>query len=283
MSEADLARISLGDELLRLRESARRTQEEVGEKLWISGTTVHRIEQGKTSIRGPQLETLLDFLGVRDEATTTRLLGLAGRGRQRHSAYDQYRDIFSIEALNYFSWEALATRIRDLQLVFVPGILQTPAYTRHLITDVQGIHDDVDRFLASRQERWDRTLGRDDPPEMRFVIDEAVLYRPFGGRDEMAAQLDHLREVARLPGVTIDVVPLGEGASPALRSSFTLLEFDRRHHYADVLFIEGPRGDTNVLEPAATKARGDVWDLVTERHVSRKPLDYYLKRALDTY
>jgi hypothetical protein len=144
--------------------------------------------------------------------------------------------------------------------------------------DVQGIHDDVDKFVASRQERWTRNADRDDAPEMRFVIDEAVLYRPFGGRGEMAKQLNHLRDVAHLPRVTIDVVPLGEGASPALRSSFTLLEFD---DYADVLFIEGPRGDTNVLEPAATKARSDAWALITQRHVSRKPLDYYLKRALD--
>jgi transcriptional regulator with XRE-family HTH domain len=278
MSEAELARISLGDQLLRFRESSGRTQEEIGQILWTSGTTVHRIEQGKSSIRGPQLEALLSYFDVHDEGMRKRLLNLADRGRQRRSTFDRYRDVLSPAVLNFFEWEAIATRIRDLELIFVPGLLQTPDYTRHLITDVQGIDDTVDKFVASRQERWAQSVGRADPPDMRFVIDEAVLYRPFGGKVHMTTQLHHLRDVADLPHVTIDVVPLGAGASPALRTSFTLLEFQ---DYADVLFLEGPRGDTNIVEPAATKARKDAWDLVTQRHVSSKPLDYYVNRALD--
>jgi len=47
MSEALLARRRLGNELQRLREEAGLTQAAIGKILWTSGTTVHRIEQGR--------------------------------------------------------------------------------------------------------------------------------------------------------------------------------------------------------------------------------------------
>jgi transcriptional regulator with XRE-family HTH domain len=278
MSEAELARISLGDLLLRLRESSGFTQEDVGKVLWTSGTTVHRIEQGKSAIKGPQLEALLTHFDVHDRGLRERLLRLAQRGQQRDHLYDRYRTILSPAALNFFGWEAIATHIRDLQLLFVPGLLQTPDYTRQLIRNVHGVQDDVEKFVASRQERQANNLEREHPPMMSFVLDEAVLYRPFGSKSNMTKQLRRIQEVHELSHVTIDIVPLSEGATPALRSSFTLLEFD---DYADVLFIEGPRGDTNVLEPAATKARRDAWDLITSKHLATKPLEHYVKRALD--
>ena len=83
-----------------------------------------------------------------------------------------------------------------------------------------------------------------------------MLYRPFGSAAIMADQLRKLQDFARRPNISIKVVPLSEGASPALRGSFTLLEFDG---YPDVLFIGGPRGDLNVYEPEATRARRETW------------------------
>ena len=79
MSEAELARVTLGGLLYQLRESAELTQEAVGKELWTSGTTVHRIEQGKSPIKGPQLETLLRLFDVNDEGLRQRLLRLAQR------------------------------------------------------------------------------------------------------------------------------------------------------------------------------------------------------------
>ena len=95
----------------------------------------------------------------------------------------------------------------------------------------------------------------------------------------MTKQLNHLQEIDQLPHATIQILPLGEGANPALRGSFILLEFN--DDYPDVLFVESPRGDTNVLEPDATKARRAVWNLVAEKHAGQRPLEYYVKRALD--
>ena len=73
-------------------------------------------------------------------------------------------------------------------------------------------------------------------------------------------------------------MPLAKGASPALRGSFTLLEFDK---YPDVLFIEGPRGDLNVYEEEATSARRATWAALETQLAAEPDLDHYIRRALD--
>ena len=60
--------------------------------------------------------------------------------------------------------------------------------------------------LAARLARQ-AVLARDDPPAAWFLVDEAVLHRCVGSADVMAAQLAHLAGLARLPNVTIQVVP----------------------------------------------------------------------------
>ena len=278
MSEALLARRKLGNELLRLREEAGLTQARVGEILWTSGTTVHRMEQGRSQIKGRQIEALLRALKIDDPKVGERLLHLAGRSQEAEQPYDKYRESLSTEALQFFGYEEVATAIRDLQIVFVPGLLQTDDYASEVIRSVQGVKGDIDGFLSSRRDRQQKIIYREASPRLSFLVDEAVLYRPFGSAAIMDEQLRKLQDFARRPNISIKVVPLSEGASPALRGSFTLLEFDG---YPDVLFIEGPRGDLNVYEPEATRARRETWSAIESRHVSHQPLDHYIRRALD--
>ena len=66
--------------------------------------------------------------------------------------------------------------------------------------------DQVTARLAARLSRQ-AILTRDDPPAVWFLVDEAALRRCVGSPEIMAAQLAHLTGVARLPNVTIQVVP----------------------------------------------------------------------------
>jgi transcriptional regulator with XRE-family HTH domain len=278
MSEALLARRKLGNELLRLREEAGRTQAQVGKILWTSGTTVHRMEQGRSQIKGPQIGALLRGLAIDDPKLEERLVRLAELSQDGTQPYDKYRERLSNEALQFFGYEQVATTIRVLQLFFVPGLLQTDDYAGEVIRSVQGIEGDIEGFLLPRRDRQQNIVFRATPPTLSFMIDEAVLYRPFGSAAIMTAQLLKLQELAGRPDISINVVPLSLGASPALRGSFTLLEFD---HYPDVLFMEGPRGDTNVYEQEATAARHETWAALETRLASEPPLGHYIQKALD--
>src|SRR5271166_4965412 len=108
------------------------------------------------------------------------------------------------------SWvvhEQHAATLRIWQLGVLSGLLQTEEYARAILTVEPGVTDDeVSARLAARLARQ-AILTRDDPPAAWFLVDEAALRRRIGPPDIMAAQLAHLAGLARLPNVTIQVVP----------------------------------------------------------------------------
>ena len=108
------------------------------------------------------------------------------------------------------SWiehEQHAAALRLWQLGVLSGLLQTEDYARAILTVNPGVtEDEVNGRLAARLARQ-AILTRDDPPKAWFLVDEAALRRHIGPPEVMAAQLAHLGGVARLPNVTIQVVP----------------------------------------------------------------------------
>jgi transcriptional regulator with XRE-family HTH domain len=92
----------------------------------------------------------------------------------------------------------------------VPGLLQSVDYATALlstITQFRGLTNDVEQAVASRAKR-ERILHEGDH-RLVILIDEAVLRRPFGGRDAMVRQLEHLMEVQRLPSLALGIIPFG--------------------------------------------------------------------------
>ena len=69
----------------------------------------------------------------------------------------------------------------------------------------------------------------------------------------MRAQLARIIEVARLPKVILQVIPLSVGAHPGLQSNFVILEFSKAE-VNDVVYVEGAVGNI-YLESAADLAR----------------------------
>jgi transcriptional regulator with XRE-family HTH domain len=108
------------------------------------------------------------------------------------------------------SWiehEQQAAALRIWQLGVLSGLLQTEEYARAILAVYPGVTEEqVTERLAARLARQ-AILTRDEPPSVWFLVDEAALRRRVGSPQVMAAQLAHLAGVARLPGITIQVVP----------------------------------------------------------------------------
>jgi transcriptional regulator with XRE-family HTH domain len=108
------------------------------------------------------------------------------------------------------SWvehEQQAATLRIWQLGVLSGLLQTEAYARAILAVEPGVTDEeVGARLTARLARQ-AVLTRDDPPAAWFLVDEAALRRCVGSPNVMAAQLAHLAGLARLPNLTIQVVP----------------------------------------------------------------------------
>jgi hypothetical protein len=80
-------------------------------------------------------------------------------------------------------------------------------------------------------------LIREQPPRLWAVIDEAALRRPVGGREVMRGQLERLVDASKLANVTLQVLPFGSGAHPAMAGSFSILRFGDQE-LPDVVYLE---------------------------------------------
>ena len=121
--------------------------------------------------------------------------------------------------VTFRSWSDYEDRTAALR-VWTPGIMdglvQAQAYAAALIATSPGVSGDAAAArLNARMERQRRVLGRDKPPAVTLLVDEAALYRQVGTAEVMAAQLRRLGEVAAMPSVLMQVMPEVAHASVA--------------------------------------------------------------------
>ena len=80
-------------------------------------------------------------------------------------------------------------------------------------------------------------LTRADAPHLWAVVDEAALRRQIGGLDVLREQIAALVQVAKLPNVTIQVIPFHAGGHAAAGGAFSLLRF-ADEELPDVVYME---------------------------------------------
>ena len=203
-----------------------------------------RIETGAVRVSATDLRALLDLYHVQDPDEVDTLLALA-RGARERPAQGQYGDAASSRLVEFIELEAAASSTRHFQPLMVPGLLQTKEYARVILEQLnqgRGLNStDIDARVEVRMKRQ-KLLERDNAPELFFVLDEAVTRRLVGGRQVMRRQLDRLIDLAGRDHITIEILPFGAGAYPALNGSFVIHGFPDAAD-ADVLFQEGPEGD----------------------------------------
>ncbi|MGW2842400.1 Scr1 family TA system antitoxin-like transcriptional regulator [Streptomyces sp. NPDC001493] len=114
----------------------------------------------------------------------------------------------------YVSYEGRAVELRLYEVAIVPGLLQTPEYTRVLahsamkrgaITPEQAA--ERIEVLAQRQA----ALVRPRPPMLFVTMDESCIRRQVGGPDVMRAQLGRLIEFAAQPNTMLQIAPFDIG------------------------------------------------------------------------
>ena len=137
MDNASALRRQLLAELRQLRPSHVVTQRQVADALDWSPSKVTRIENGSVSISVTDLRALLGYYGVTDAPVVDGLVDLARRSRRARSPFAAFGDVFAPDALRFFDYEHSATWIGAIELLVVPGLLQTADYARA----VMGVHD----------------------------------------------------------------------------------------------------------------------------------------------
>jgi transcriptional regulator with XRE-family HTH domain len=242
-----LRRRQLGAELKKCREAARLTQEAVSREFEWHAAKVTRIETARVAVTPRDVKDLLTLYGVRDEDYREALMTLARQSKER-TWWTDYRDL--MRPGSFIGLEAGASAMRTWEPIVLPGLLQTEDYIRALIRSGRpdDAAKDIDRRIALRMTRQSRLTGV-QPLEFSAIVDESVLHRVIGGQDVMEHQMKRLIDVAQLPNVTVQILPLDAGAHSFLGGPAALLEFREATHM-DVVYVEGLAGDYYEEQPS---------------------------------
>jgi transcriptional regulator with XRE-family HTH domain len=272
----------LRNELRRARTAAKLKQADVAKAMDWSPSKIIRIESGQVGISSNDLRALLTHYGVKDKAQVANLLEMAKSSRSG-SFYDQYTDVVKEGFRDYLAFEASASVIRQYDPILISGLLQTEEYARAILefayeTDENG----VDRRWAVRQHRQE-LHEREDPPEMRFIIDEAALARRVGRSASpklMQHQIERLREYADEPHVVLQVMPFYAGAHPGMAGSFVLLEFDDPN-LDDLVHLESVDSVTIKDDSDAIARYGDRYQKLEDLALSEEDSKTFLEEYID--
>ncbi|GAA2656604.1 helix-turn-helix transcriptional regulator [Streptomyces lunalinharesii] len=197
----------LGAELRKLRERAGKTAREAAGMVSTDQAKISHIEAGRVGVSEARIRRLATFYACDDDAFVDALCAIA-RERRGQNWWDRYRGILAPGFLDIAEVEHHATRLRCLQPVTFPGILQTEEYAHALFAGVipQLPEDEIAARVEHRMERR-AILERDSAPQFEAIVHEAALRMRVGGRKVARAQLEHLLSASERPGLTLRVIP----------------------------------------------------------------------------
>ena len=229
-------RLVLGGHLRRLREEAAITTEHAASAIRGSHSKISRMEHGRVGFKERDIADLLTLYGVTVGEEREALLKLA-REANTPGWWQGYSDTLPHWVEPYFGLEAAASFIRNFELQFVPGLLQTEGYARAIMRLGNApSEDDIQRRVEARISRQ-QILNRESPPRLWAVMDEGALRRTIGGKAVMREQVRHLIEMSDHPAVTLQILPFYVGPHPAMGGPFTILRF-AEPDLRDAVYIE---------------------------------------------
>jgi len=247
-------RRELGALLRALRNQNGLTVEQAADQLLCSPSKVSRMETGHGAATPRDIRDLCNLYDVTDQAERDRLMKLA-----RESKLQGWWQSYDLTYATYVGLEAEAVAISDFQSSVVPGLLQTPDYARagHEGTMPRLTNEQIEMQIQAKLTRQS-LLTQANPLTFRAVMDEAVLRRVVGGPQVMGKQLDRLIEVARLPNVTLQIIPFTVGSHPGLESNFNILELPKPT--PSIVFVEGLVGSMYLERAEDLKRYQEVFE-----------------------
>ncbi|MEW1720041.1 helix-turn-helix transcriptional regulator [Streptomyces sp. NPDC093109] len=259
-SAPTIGQLVLGRQLRSLREKSGLSREQAGRLLRVTAATVRRMEMAEVALKIPYVQLLLPAYGL-DAEETEVFLRLADEAN-KPGWWQRFHDVLPDWFSGYVSLEEAARTIRAYEPHFVPGLLQTEEYARHVLTSGSigrtVDRDRVERHIALRLERQ-ALLERPDTPAFWAVLDETVLRRAVGSPAVMRAQLDRLLEVIEMPRVTLQIATFARGPHPGTYSPFVLFRFDIPE-VRDMVYIEYLTGALYLDEESEVLAHMQAMD-----------------------
>jgi transcriptional regulator with XRE-family HTH domain len=214
----------LAAELRGIRESKGKSGDAVATALKWSPSKISRYERARTGLRPREVERLLDYYQITGPRRAL-LLELAEDAAQK-GWWEEFGDSLSEDYQQFIGLEHEATSMAIWHVDVVPGLLQTEAYARHIISSYSRIEPVapgmIGRMVRVRMRRQ-QVLNREEL-QLSVVLDESVLKRRIGGESVMYEQLQRLGREAERHDLTLQVLPL-DAQHTVFGESFVIFGF----------------------------------------------------------
>ncbi|MFD8419769.1 helix-turn-helix transcriptional regulator [Streptomyces sp. NPDC059466] len=223
------------------------TQKEAGELVHVSESLFGAYERAE---RIPAIEFLKDA----DK-------GLDARGALVACVEMMEEEKYPPKYLDWVRHQRLAQIISGYEVMVVPGLFQTEAYTRALYESRVPAYteEEIEKHVEARLERQ-AVLTRNPPPRLSFLVEEAALERPFGDPGVLKGQLLHLLECMRaLNHLTVQVMPTGRHAHAGLQGPMQLMSTEDGRN---LVFVESQAGSTLISKPEQVNGLFDLFGML---------------------
>ncbi|MCI4143392.1 MULTISPECIES: helix-turn-helix domain-containing protein [unclassified Streptomyces] len=215
-------RRQLGSTLRKLRARSGMTLEEAGRLVGVSKATVSRYETQAGPVKWIVVDALCREYGATD-AEREAVVRLAKDAKQQ-GWWSSFSDSIPESMNMLLTLEDEAVREDHFSCVYVPGLLQTRAYSTALqkANEIPLAPAEIERLVDIRMKRQE-ILTRPDPPRLWAILDESVIRRVVGSPETMKEQLERLLEANESLHITLQVLPFSKGAHSAALGSFVIL------------------------------------------------------------
>jgi transcriptional regulator with XRE-family HTH domain len=166
------------------------THEQLARKIGQSRAQISRLENGHV-VDQEDVMRILDALGV-DDARWTQIMTIAREAGER-GWWESNRAMGERQAF-YANLEAGAETIREFQMTFIPGLLQTPEFTSARVESerISGPAGYTSAKAVEARMGRQRMLRRPGGPTYEVILDELAVRRQTAPPEIMKAQLYHV-------------------------------------------------------------------------------------------
>ncbi|GGX00931.1 helix-turn-helix domain-containing protein [Streptomyces noursei] len=238
-----------GAELRFLREQAGLTLEQLAEGSYRGIPLLSRIERGECGMPmdlAVHIDKRLDTNGFFER----RCEAVAKARRAGHAEY--FADALEMEQR--------AETIDEWAPMLVPGLLQTPAYTRAVVRAAmpRAADGDVEEKVTARMSRA-AIFDAVAPPKLWAILDESLIRRPALPGEQMAELLEHIAKMVRATHAIFQILPESGGLHPLMTGEIRVMTFPDA---PPVVYVESLHSGQLIDYPPLVKQYRESYDLL---------------------
>ncbi|MFJ1973183.1 helix-turn-helix domain-containing protein [Streptomyces sp. NPDC087903] len=204
--EPTARQMRLGAELRKLRDAAGLNAREAAALLGVNSVQISQIESGIAGVSEKRLRRLAAHYACTDESFIDALVAMATDRPQ--GWWEEYRGLLPTPFLDIAELERHSTYRRDVEFLFIPGLLQTDGYARATFSSrvPELPHEELELRVRHRMQRK-VILEGPAPTPYAAVIHEAALRIRVSDRAASRTQLARVLELSAADHITVRVIP----------------------------------------------------------------------------